>query len=107
MLSRLMFVYFIQRNRFLDNDQNYLSAHLNKFLGSSNSNQHQSFYRQLLRRLFNEGLGQPKNQRNTVLVGFIGNIQCLSGGLFDLQELEKVSTDLDMPNQAFKRLFAF
>ena len=107
MLNRLMFVYFIQKKGFLDGDENYLQNRMTQVQQAAGKGQFHSFYRQFLRRLFHEGLGQPQ-PRDAGLNQLIGtNIPYLNGGLFDVHELEAAHHDIDVPDEAFEKLFAF
>ena len=107
MLNRLMFVYFIQKKGFLDGDENYLQNRMKQVQQAAGKGQFHSFYRQFLRRLFHEGLGQPQ-PRDAGLTQLIGaNIPYLNGGLFDVHELEAANHDIDVPDEAFEKLFAF
>ncbi|HNC22485.1 MAG TPA: SAM-dependent methyltransferase, partial [Accumulibacter sp.] len=107
MLNRLMFVYFIQRKGFLDGNLNYLADRLRAVQAAAGQDQFHGFYRQFLRRLFHEGLGQPRSERNPDLSGLIGEVPYLNGGLFDVHELEQANPGVDVPDAAFARLFAF
>ena len=107
MLNRLMFVYFIQKKGFLDGDENYLQNRMAQVQQAAGKGQFHSFYRQFLRRLFHEGLGQPQ-PRDAGLTQLIGaNIPYLNGGLFDVHELEAANHDIDVPDEAFEKLFVF
>ena len=107
MLNRLMFVYFIQKKGFLDGDENYLQTRMQQVQQAAGKGQFHSFYRQFLRRLFHEGLGQPQ-PRDAGLTQLIGaNIPYLNGGLFDVHELEAANHDIDVPDEAFEKLFVF
>ncbi len=106
MFNRLMFVYFIQRKKFLDNDPNYLR---NRLQWLSERKEHigfLSFYRYFLRRLFHDGLGSqvPRNQE---LEDLLGRVPYLNGGLFEVHDLEERYPDIDIPDEAFKRVFDF
>ncbi|MFN6221485.1 MAG: hypothetical protein ACK4Y3_04240 [Dolichospermum sp.] len=57
MLNRLMFIYFIQRKGFLNNDLDYLRTKLNQCQENKENNQFYSFYRYFLLKLFHQGLG--------------------------------------------------
>ena len=107
MLNRLMFVYFIQKKGFLDGDENYLAKRMAQVQASAGKGKFHSFYRQFLRRLFHEGLGQAKAERNAELTQLIGEVPYLNGGLFSLHELEEANPGIDVPDEAFERLFAF
>ncbi|MGD9888447.1 MAG: hypothetical protein AB7S56_04165 [Halothiobacillaceae bacterium] len=107
MLNRLMFVYFIQKKGFLDGDENYLANRMAEVQAAAGKGKFHSFYRQFLRRLFHEGLGQAKAERTLDLNRLIGEVPYLNGGLFSLHELEEANPGIDVPDEAFERLFAF
>lgn len=107
MLNRLMFVYFIQRKGFLDQNPNYLSDRLAKVRQSAGKGKFHSFYRYFLRRLFHEGLGTPPRERDSTVASLVGDVPYLNGGLFALHQLEEAYPSIDVPDEAFERLFAF
>ena len=107
MLNRLMFVYFIQQRGFLDGDPNYLRNRLRQVMEQAGPGQFQNFYRRFLRRLFHEGLGQPAADRAPELDALLGAVPFLNGGLFEVHDLEREHPDLDIPDPAFERVFAF
>ena len=107
MLNRLMFVYFIQKKGFLDGDENYLANRMIQVQAAAGKGKFHSFYRQFLRRLFHEGLGQSKAERTSGLTHLIGEVPYLNGGLFSLHELEEANPGIDVPDEAFERLFDF
>jgi len=85
MLNRLMFIYFIQRKGFLDNDPDYLRNRLTRTKQEFGKNKFYSFYRYFLLRLFHEGLGG--RDRTPELEKLLGRIPYLNGGLFDIHEI--------------------
>ncbi|MEI6043158.1 MAG: DNA methyltransferase [Chloroflexota bacterium] len=109
MLNRLMFIYFIQKRGFLDHDTDYLRHRLQRFQPSggttSRSGNSQGFYHQFLLRLFHEGLGQQS--RSPELTALLGEVPYLKGSLFDLHQLELNNSDIQIPDEAFERIFAF
>jgi hypothetical protein len=107
MLNRLMFVYFIQRKGFLDGDPGYLKNRLKMVRERKGKDKFLTFYRYFLLRLFHEGFSQQPPQRASGLDELLGQVPYLNGGLFELHELEAKYTDLDVPDEAFERLFAF
>ena len=107
MLNRMMFIYFIQKRRFLDGDPHYLRNRLERMKKSHGKDRFQTFYRMFLRRLFYEGLNQPEEDRPTELVSLLGDVPYLNGGLFELHELERDNKDLNIPDDAFERIFNF
>ena len=107
MLNRMMFVYFVQKQHFLDEDLNYLRNRLKMVQQQSGSERFQQFYRLFLLRLFHEGLGQPETQRAPELAALLGRVPFLNGGLFDQHELERDNPDISIPDEAFARVFDF
>jgi len=108
MLNRLMFIYFIQKRRFLDGDSNYLQNRLKQTREQYGPDQfHTAFYRDFLRRLFAEGLDTPVEDRAPDVEERFGKIPYLNGGLFELHTVEEQNPDISIPDQAFERLFAF
>jgi hypothetical protein len=106
MLNRLMFVYFIQRKGFLDNDRDYLRTRLNLMRAEHGRDKFHSFYRFFLIKLFHEGLGGKK--RPAELEKLLGTIPYLNGGMFDVHELEKkYDTAIEIPDAAFERIFDY
>ena len=107
MLNRLMFVYFIQKKGYLDGDSNYLRSRMAKVQEQKGKGKFLSFYRFFLMRLFHEGLGKPPGARQKDFEALLGEIPYLNGGLFDVHDLEKTHTGIDIPDEAFERLFNF
>lgn len=107
MLNRLMFVYFIQRKGFLDKDSDYLKNRLKMVQDRKGIGKFLSFYRYFLLRLFHEGFAQQPKQRKKDLEDLLGNVPYLNGGLFELHELEREYPKIDIPDEAFEKLFAF
>ena len=108
MLNRLMFIYFIQKKKFLNGDVHYLQTRLRETQEKYGADEfHPRFYRHFLRRLFSEGLGAPEARRETELKAMLGRVPYLNGGLFDLHAIERENRDIDIPDEAFEKLFAF
>jgi hypothetical protein len=105
MLNRLMFVYFIQKKGFLDGDTNYLRNRLQLMRSRKGTDKFYSFYRHFLLRLFHEGLGQEA--RTSELDTLLGQVPYLDGGLFDVHDLERANTSIEIPDQAFLSIFEF
>lgn len=105
MLNRMMFIYFMQRKRFLDNKPNYLADKLADCKAQLGQDKFYSFYRTFLLRLFHEGLGAKT--RNPELEKLIGRIPYLNGGLFEKHPIEERCPDIKIPDEAFTRIFAY
>lgn len=109
MLNRLMFVYFIQKKGFLDDDVDYLRNRLKRVQAERGKDKFQSFYRYFLLRLFHDGLGKSAEERklDAVMENLLGKVPYLNGGFFEVHQLEERNTDIDIPDKAFERLFDF
>ncbi len=107
MLNRMMFVYFVQKQGFLDEDLDYLRNRLKMVHEQGGGGRFQQFYRLFLLRLFHEGLGQPEAKRAPDLAALLGRVPFLNGGLFDQHELEQDNPDISIPDAAFERVFDF
>ena len=107
MLNRMMFIYFIQKRGFLDNDTDYLRNRLERVRRQQGNGNFHSFYRLFLLRLFHEGLGQPAAARAPELAALLGRVPYLNGGLFDVHDLERDNPDIRIPDEAFAQIFAF
>ena len=103
MLNRLMFCYFIQKKRFLDNNPNYLSDKLREVQETCGEGEFYSFYRSFLLVLFHQGLNASGDKPS-----IIGEVPYLNGGLFSEHELEqRYGEELRIPDTAFERIFQF
>jgi hypothetical protein len=109
MLNRLMFVYFIQKKGFLDGDTDYLRNRLRKVQEIRGKDKFHSFYRYFLLRLFHEGLGKAPDERSLdpIFEKLLGKVPFLDGGFFEVHELEQRWPDIDIPDEAFEKLFDF
>jgi hypothetical protein len=109
MLNRLMFVYFIQQKRFLDNNRDYLQDRLRQVQARRGKGKFQTFYRYFLLCLFHEGFARQSRDRQLSpdLADLLGQVPYLNGGLFDVHELETKHPNIDIPDEAFERLFGF
>ena len=107
MLNRMMFIYFVQKQGFLDRDADYLRNRLRMVQSQSGGGRFQQFYRIFLLRLFHEGLGQREADRAPDLASLLGRVPFLNGGLFDQHDLERDNPDISIPDEAFERVFDF
>ena len=107
MLNRLMFIYFIQKKRFLDDDPDYLRNRLLRVQRERGKDQFHTFYRYFLLRLCHEGLGTRPEERPADLDTLLGKVPYLNGGLFLPHPLEERHTDIQIQDEAFQRVFDF
>jgi len=104
MLDRLMFIYFIQKKGFLDEDMDYL---VNKFKESKAKGANQ-FYRKFLVPLFFEGFAKEEIDRSLEVNLLLGKVPYLNGGLFLPHQLELAyGESININDAAFERLFDF
>ena len=103
-LNRLMFIYFIQKQGYLDGDERYLPQHLQ----TSEARGADRFYRDFLKPLFFEGFALEVDLRPMATRQLIGRVPYLNGGLFMPHRLEvDHGPRIQIPDASFKRLFAF
>lgn len=102
-LNRLMFVYFIQKKRFLDDDENYLQNHLAQSPKGENR-----FYGEFLCPLFFEGFAKRENERSQKATRMLGVVPYLNGGIFQQHQLEIMyGRSIQISDEAFSHLFNF
>ncbi len=111
MLNRLMFVYFVQQKRFLDDDPNYLRTRLKRVRAAQGAGHFHAFYSLFLLRLFHEGLGQKPDERtpeeSAELAALLGRVPYLNGGIFAPHSLEERYPAIRIEDAAFERIFDF
>ena len=99
-----MFIYFIQKKDFLNDDINYLRTKLTE-TQQSGSNQ---YYKEFLCPLFFEGFAKPEDQRTHEMKRLLGKIPYLNGGIFQKHQLETLHGEtIKIPDTAFEKLFNF
>jgi hypothetical protein len=104
MLNRLMFIYFIQKKGFLDNDLNYLRNKLAQIKQTGRDR----FYRDFLCPLFFEGFAKKAAARSPKVNKLLGRVPYLNGGLFLKHQIEELhGRDIQISDKAFEKLFSF
>ena len=78
-LNRLMFIWFLQKKGFLDNDIEYLQTKFEKHSGKQ-----QSYYCSFLKHLFFKGFAKRPHERSSKVKKILGEIRYLNGGLLFL-----------------------
>ena len=99
LLSRLLFLYFIQRKGWLDGDRAYLRHRLEISLEGG-----LPFFRRQLKPLFFGALNKPPEVRSR-LAHQLGELPYLNGGLFERDSLEKKYSRLNVPDECFLPIF--
>jgi len=105
MLNRLMFIYFVQKKGFLDNDPDYLK---NKFVQCKREFGKDHYYRDFLCPLFFEGFAKQKGDRSEKARKLLGEVPYLNGGIFTQHQVEQLHGEtIAIPDKAFDKLFEF
>ena len=107
MMNRLMFIYFMQKKSFMDQDTDYLRNRLNQLRDLVGEGQFYGFYRDFLLPMFHEGLGQKVESRqypNDVVAGLVGDVPYINGGIFAEHKLEHDNT-IEIPDEIFTSIF--
>ena len=104
MLNRLMFIYFIQKKDFLNNDPDYLRTKL----GESQANGTDRYYTDFLCPLFFEGFAKPASERSREMGRLLGKVPYLNGGIFQRHQIEELHGErIQIADAAFEGLFDF
>lgn len=96
-LSRLLFLYFIQQKGWLNGERRFLVDRLDAALQSDHP-----FYESVLAPLFFGCLNTPIGDRH-LPPRMLGNVPYLNGGLFEPSSFEK-RHDVDLPNDLMQRI---
>ncbi|MCY4061896.1 MAG: Eco57I restriction-modification methylase domain-containing protein [Chloroflexi bacterium] len=100
LLNRLMFIYFLQKKDFIQNNGNYLDAKLKE----SKRHGPDRYYNEFLEALFFEGLAKPERERSEDARRLLGKIPYLNGGLFIRHKLELDYDAIRIPDIAFENV---
>jgi hypothetical protein len=107
LLNRLMFIYFMQRKGFLNDDPHYLRSSLIAVRDLKGRNKFYHFYKDFLLPLFHDGLGSENPvDIDPDMARIIGDVPYVNGGIFAMHELEK-NNKITVPDDAFERIFTF
>ncbi|MGQ0560313.1 MAG: Eco57I restriction-modification methylase domain-containing protein [Gemmatimonadota bacterium] len=98
LLSRLMFLYFLQHRGYLAGDSEYLIRRFRAW------HSRRTFYAGVLKPLFFYVLNRRTEQRPARAAGF-GDLPYLNGGLFERHALERKHTRLDLPDATVTSVF--
>jgi hypothetical protein len=102
LLNRLMFIYFLQKRGFVQNNTHYLD---DNFRASQQRGPDQ-FYSEFLQALFFEGFAKPEEQRAPAARALLGRIRYLNGGLFIRHPLELKYPEIRVCDAAFAKVLA-
>ena len=100
LLNRLMFIYFLQKKGFIQNNTQYLDGKLKESQRRGPDLYHSEF----LDALFFEGFAKPERERSTEAKRLLGSIPYLNGGLFIRHRLELDYSAIHIPDAAFENV---
>lgn len=100
-LNRLMFVYFLQRKGFIDNEDTY---YLQNKLDTSKEQGENHFYNKFLQALFFESFAKPEQDRDKSVESLVGKVKYLNGGLFLEHPIEQ-NYKISIADEAFEQVF--
>ena len=107
LLNRLMFIYFLQKKGFLENDYNYLRTRLGMVREYLGRDSFYGFFRDFLLPLFHDGLGSHLQRYDDPRIAeIVGGVPYVNGGIFSRHLLER-SHDIAIPDAAFEQIFDF
>lgn len=98
LLSRLMFLYFLQHRGYLANDRSYLVRRFHEWRGR------RTFFAGALEPLFFHVLNRRPERRPARAAAF-GELPYLNGGLFERHPLERKHSRIDLPNAVLASVF--
>ena len=101
LLSRLMFLYFLQRRGFLAGQQDYFCALLRTHFSTT---RRYTFYRGVLRPLF-FGVLNRRPEKRTQRAAALGALPYLNGGLFERHHHERRFPSLDLGDDVLRGVF--
>ncbi len=103
MLNRIMFLFFLQEQGYMDNDLRYLP---NRWVNFRGDHPVDRFHREFMLPLFHEALGSQS--RTETLRHLTGDVPYLNGGIFAKHSLEeKYSESIAIPDEAYNIVFQF
>ncbi|QMS90826.1 hypothetical protein HUN01_25795 [Nostoc edaphicum CCNP1411] len=99
-LNRLMFVYFLQCKRFIDNED---LKYLQNKLKQSKQKGENHFYDEFLKALFFESFAKPEIERDLSVQKLVGKVKYLNGGLFIKHHIEE-KYQISIVDEAFEQV---
>jgi hypothetical protein len=107
LMNRLMFVYFLQRKGFLNDDRDYLRSCLTAVRHLRGRDRFYTFYRDVLLPMFHHGFGSHLHQyEDPEIAAVLGDVPYVNGGIFEEHEIES-GHEITVPDQEFERIFDF
>jgi hypothetical protein len=102
LFNRLMFIYFLQKKGFINNDFDYLTTKLNESRADKGAN---LYYQDFLKTLFFVGFAKPEVERHDDEKRLLGDVPYLNGGLFLQHRIELDYLNIRICDEAFENLY--
>lgn len=107
LLNRLMFIYFMQKKGFMEDDRDYLRNRLGMVRNLHGEDSFYGFFRKFLLPLFHEGLGSHRHlYDDPEIAKIIGKIPYVNGAIFDPHSLEEEHA-INIRDREFEHIFDF
>lgn len=113
LMNRLMFMYFIQRKRWLGNDTEFMRSYWNAY--SSAGRPKDTFFEEWLKPLFFHAFNNDKGLFNTPRMQYIpenlrsvlATAPYLNGGLFSENSLDRPGKPFNLADECFEQILEF
>ncbi len=107
LLNRLMFIWFLQKKGFLNQDTDYLQTCFNQLRAQSDGDIFYRFYEDYLLDLFFNYLNSPdRGQSQDFMASVVGDVPYINGGIFGRSHAES-NFSISIPDQTFQSIFNF
>ena len=107
LLNRLMFMYFMQKKGFLDDDKDYLLNRLHAVRSDPAIDSSHGFFRRFLLPLIHYGLGSHHRRFSDARIkAIVGDVPYVDGTIFAPHQLED-RYNIDVPDRALEDVFRF
>lgn len=109
LMNRLMFIYFMQKKEFLNDDPRFLENTLSAVRELRGPDQYYSFYRDALLPLFFDRLNDRAGSiADPEIDRILGDVPYVNGGIFGRTDLEvEFAGSLQVSDSAFERVLSF
>jgi hypothetical protein len=107
LMNRLMFIYFLQKKGFLNDNRDYLRSCLLGIRRLRGEDEFYGFYRDVLLPMFHHGFGSVDHEYpDPEVAELLGDVPYVNGGIFEKHEIES-AYEIQVPDEEFERIFDF
>jgi len=107
LMNRLMFIYFLQRKGFVNNDRDFLRTCLRRIRELRGPDEFYGFYRDALLPMFHHGFGSHKHKYpDPEVAELLGDVPYVDGGIFEEHPIEAEHV-IRVPDEEFEAIFDF